>query len=243
MPRGNFWRRTGLPLPSEQVQMSLRSQSGSPVPSQPSTPSSVKPTPTLRFRSSNVSSSKTPPQSPQKRALNINVGVVDEEEKLCQNSITARILREQETLKIERNLHRKAEEKRTEHHNEMRRKRRAGFQNESGIEGLYDTKNPKKQDHMANHSAPFQVNLSAYSPQAPNGNQTPDSGDLLSFSQIFPPLWCYCRRPNDGNMTVRCKDLDCPGHRYHSSCLVGREKLCCRAGEPSSFLLNVEVFT
>jgi hypothetical protein len=91
--------------------------------------------------------------------LNINVEVVDEE-KLCQNSITARILREQETLKIERDLHREAEEKRTEHHNEMRRECRAGFQNESVIEGLYDTKNPKKWDYMVNHPAPFQVNLS-----------------------------------------------------------------------------------
>ena len=77
--------------------MSLHSQSGSPAPSQLPTPSSVRPTPTLRFRSSNVSSSKTPPQSPQKRALNINVEVVNKEEKLCQNSITARILRAGDT--------------------------------------------------------------------------------------------------------------------------------------------------
>lgn len=226
--------------------MSLQSQYGSPVPLQPPIPSSVRPTPTLRSRSSNVRSSRIPPQSPQKRALNINVEAVDEEEKLCQNSITARILREQETLKIERGLHREAKEKRAERHNEMRRKRRAGFQNESDIEGLeklYNTRNPKKRDHMANHPAPFQVNPPAQSPQVPNGSQTPDSRVFLSFSQRFPPLRCYCRRPDDGNMTVRCKDLDCPGHRYHSSCLVDREKLCYRAGEPSSFLLNAEAFT
>lgn len=142
--RREFLEKNGTAIPLRAgPAMSLQSQSGSPVPSQPPPPSSVRSTPTLRFRSSNVSSSKTLPQSPQKRTLNINVEVVDEEEKLCQNSITAPILREQETLKIERDLQREVEEKRTEYHNEMRRKRRAGFQNESVIEGLYDTKNQR----------------------------------------------------------------------------------------------------
>ncbi|OCL02813.1 hypothetical protein AOQ84DRAFT_443124 [Glonium stellatum] len=228
-----FMEKDGIriPLRSGSV-ISLKTPSRSPVLSQPPTPSSVRRTSSLRSYSSSVMSSKQPGQTPQKRATGQSFGAGDEEAKRYQNSITARILREQETLKIVRGLERETKKRRTEHHNEKRRNRHETSQNENDVEELeklYRAKNPKKLKYMANfrnNLPPFHANLSIR-PQG--GNQAQSGKDVLSFSQKFPPLKCYCRSPDDDNMIFQCTDLDCPGHRYHPTCLVGEEKVTCKS--------------
>lgn len=64
-----------------------------------------------------------------------------------------------------------------------------------------------------------------------NANSNSSSPDFLNKFQ--KPIFCYCRKPDDGKKMVQCSNPDCNYGWFHYACLSKPEKLSCTSKSES----------